>query len=247
MTDDGHRDEWAAAAEDDDVLYDGLDEDGRNQDDAPPLPGLYSRVSMVIFSPGHLFPRLAARPAWFGATVVVAAFGALAVFLPSTVPGLPSGQGAEGFDGATIARVATLVLVLPFALIGVLIASGFTYVALVFIRGDEATFRQHLSVISHSMVLSGLGSVALLAMSLMGLSPGPETLTVGGLLPFLPDGFLSSFLGKVQLFGLWFAVVAGLGLSLLDPRRRWGPTAAVTVGMTLVGALIVTVVTSAFL
>lgn len=237
---DPHQDEWAAAAEGD------PDAGAMDGDDAPPLPNLLHRVSMVVFSPGDLFPRLAARPAWFGATVVAAAFGALGVFVPSAMPAMPAGQGVEGFEMSTIMRFVSLVIVLPVVLIAVLVASGITYVAFVFVRGDEATFRQHLSVMSHSMILNSLATVALLAMSAAGLSPGPETLSVGGLAPFLPDGFLSSFLGRVSLFGLWYAVVAGLGLSLLDPRRRWGPTAAVTVGMTLAFALIGTAVFSAF-
>ena len=62
-----HRDEWAAAAEGD------PDAGGIDGDDAPPLPNLLHRASMVVFGPGDLFPRLAARPAWFGAAVVAAA------------------------------------------------------------------------------------------------------------------------------------------------------------------------------
>lgn len=231
---DPHRDEWAAAAEGD------PDAGGIDSDDAPPLPNLFHRVSMVVFSPGDLFPRLAARPAWFGATVVAAALGALLVFVPSAVPGLSEATSDQNLEleVAKFMQAAMPALVLAGTLVSVLVVSGLTYVAFVFVRGDEATFKQHLSVISHSWILNGLASVALLAMSAAGLAPSLDTVTVGALLPFLPDGFLSSFLDEVSLFGLWSAVVAGLGLSLLDPRRRWGPTAAVTVGMTLAFALV---------
>jgi len=236
---DPHQDEWAAAAEGD------PDAGAMDGDDAPPLPNLLHRVSMVVFSPGDLFPRLAARPAWFGATVVAAAFGALLVFAPSAVQELAEATSGQGFEMTKFIQVIWLALALPGTVVQVLVVSGLTYAALVFVRGDEATFKQHLSVISHAWILNGLASVAILAMSAAGLSSGPDTVTVGALLPFLPDGFLSNFLNEVSLFWLWSAVVAGLGLSLLDPRRRWGPTAAVTVAMTLVVALIGAVFASA--
>lgn len=231
---DSHRDEWAAAAEGD------PDARGIEGDDAPPLPNLFHRVTMVVFSPGDLFPRLAARPAWFGATVVAAVLSALLAFVPSAMPGLAEATSDQGIEleMVKVMRMAMPAVLLAVTLVSVLVVSGLTYVAFVFVRGDEATFKQHLSVISHSWILNGLASAAILAMFAAGLSPSLDTVTVGALLPFLPDGFLSSFLDQVSLFGLWSAVIAGLGLSLLDPRRRWGPTAAVTVGMTLALALV---------
>ena len=249
---DPHGEEWAAR----DDAPDGGSPDGTSAPDAeaPPLPGLFRRAVMVVVSPGDVFPALAARPKWFGAVLLAAAFLYLTVFLPSdALPEQMSRQGAAAPEMPAAMGVIIKVIAIPgtlaITLVSVLAASGLTYVALVFVRGDEATFKQHLSVMSHSWIITYLGVAAVLVMSWAGLSVRMESLSVGGLLPFLPDGFLARFLRQVGLFSLWGAVVAGLGLSLLDPRRRWAPTAAVTVGLalafTLLEALLMSLVASA--
>lgn len=227
-----------------------LDDSGVPDDEAPPLPGLFRRAGMVVLSPGDLFPALAARPKWFGAMLLAALLTATTGLVPQEVLlEQIARQGAAAQEmalGAVVLRLSSVVGMLVFIPISALVVSGLTYVALVFVRGDEATFKQHLSVISHSGIINGLGVLAFLALAHGGLSVGAESLSVGGLLPFLPDGFLARFLGQVSLFSLWSAVVAGLGLSLLDPRRRWAPTAMVTVGLTLAFPLLVTAIGSAF-
>lgn len=246
---DPHGEEWAAR----DDAPDGNGPDGTSAPDAeaPPLPGLFRRAVMVVVSPGDVFPALAARPKWFGAALLAAAVQCLAVFLPSDVlPDLARQGGSAAPEMPASVGVILKLVIIPASLattmLGVLATSGVTYFALVFLRGDEATFKQHLSVISHSWIISGLGVAALLVMSWVGLSVRMESLSVGGLLPFLPDGFFARFLNQVGLFSLWAAVVAGLGLSLLDPRRRWAPTAAVTVGVALAFALLGALIMSAF-
>ena len=240
---DAHRDDWTA---EDDALHGGNAPDA----EAPPLPGLFRRAVMVVFSPGDLFPALAARPKWFGAMVLAGVLGATVGLAPSEAlmeqwaRNAPPGQDIS--IPFAVIRLMSL-LALPFTLLQVAVVSGLTYVALVFVRGDEATFKQHMSVISHAFVINHLGAVIFLALAYAGMSPNAESFSVGGLLPFLPEeGFLARFLGQVQLISLWSAVVAGLGLSLLDPRRRWAPTAAVTVGLTLAFGLLSAVIGSAF-
>lgn len=238
---DAHRDDWTA---EDDALH------GGNAPDAggTALPGLFRRAVMVVFSPGDLFPALAARPKWFGAMVLAGVLGATVGLAPSEALMEQWARNAPGQEisiPVALIRLMSL-LALPFTLLQVAVVSGLTYVALVFVRGDEATFKQHMSVISHSLVINHLGAVIFLALAYAGMSPNAERFSVGGLLPFLPEeGFLARFLGQVQLIWLWSAVVAGLGLSLLDPRRRWAPTAAVTVGLTLAFALLSAVIVSA--
>lgn len=246
---DPHGEEWAAR----DDAPDGSAPDGTSAPDAeaPPLPGLFRRAVMVVVSPGDVFPALAARPKWFGAVLLAAAFGCLEALLPSdALPEQLTRQGAAAPDIPASVVVFLQLLVIPATLavylVLVLAASGLTYVALVFLRGDEATFKQHLSVMSHAWIITGLGFAVLFVMNQVGLSVRAESLSVGGLLPFLPDGFLARFLRLVSLFSLWGAVVAGLGLSLLDPRRRWAPTAAVTVGLVLAFALLGALLMSAF-
>lgn len=70
--------------------------------------------------------------------------------------------------------------------------------------------------------------------------------SVGTFMPFVPEGYLASVLGGMDLFSVWVAVVAGLGLSLLDERRRWAPTAAITVALMVVAPAMLTALPTLF-
>ena len=121
-----------------------------------------------------------------------------------------------------------------FLLILPVILSVLSYVIFVFIRGDRSTFKQHLCVMSHAGVISALGALATVPLRTVNAQ---DTLSLGDLTPFL-DGYVSAVLNGVDLFVLWATIVAGLGLSLIDPRRRWAPTAAVLVVILLLTAMI---------
>ncbi|MDE2763354.1 MAG: YIP1 family protein [Gemmatimonadota bacterium] len=213
--------------------------------ETPPRPAFLKRLWMVLVRPEELFTALAANPAWFP----VAAFTAVVVGISLAL--IP----AEVFYGAVaeqatspeqlgdlqeapmilykslgVASGAVVVLVLP------VIVSLVTSVLFIFMRGDRASFRQHLCVISHAGVILALGALLVTPLRIRSLNI-EETLAVGDFFPFL-DGFLYNVLNGLDLFTLWSTVVAGLGLSLLDERRRWGPTAAVLVAIVVVLAVI---------
>lgn len=210
----------------------------------PPRPPFFKRLWMVLVKPDELFTALAANPAWFP----MAAFTAVVVGVAMAV------TPAEVFYGAAAARASPeqvgdqqAVSMMWYKVPGIVFGAGamlllplilglVTWVLFVFMRGDRATFRQHLCVISHTGVISALGALLLTPLRIRSLNI-EETLSVGSFFPFL-DGFLYNVLNGLDLFALWSCVVAGLGLSLLDERRRWGPTAAVLVAIVVVLAVI---------
>ena len=215
------------------------DETGRagapGAEDPPPRPNFFKRLWMVLFQPGDLFRALAANPAWFpmAAFVALVAGAGMAVipadaFYETVAANTPPEQMGElrNVPAAWIKWpwVGGIMLLGP---IGPVFLSLISYVIFVFMRGDRATFKQHLCVMAHAGVITALGAVLTAPVRIAGGNV-QDTLALGDLTPFL-DGYLYNVLSLLDLFALWATVVAGLGLSVIDPRRRWGTTAAVLV------------------
>lgn len=226
--------------------------DQQSQDDAPQLPNFFVRVAMVLFQPAALFQALAARPAWFPMLAFVSlAIGAAMLFLPGEVwlemmrQGSPEGAEAMGDIGASVMKFFVALASTAGPFLFTLFFAGVTYVALVFVRGDEATFRQHLSILAHSQIIGTLGTWFMLPFKSQKMDP-TFSFSVGTFMPFLPESYLTSVLGAMDIFGVWTAVVAGLGLSLLDSRRRWAPTAVVTVVVMVVIPAMLAALTTLF-
>ena len=209
--------------------------EGSATDEPPPRPNFFKRIGMVLFKPGELFEALAPNPAWFPMAALVAAIVGLSMlltpaeaFYETAIASTPPEQRAElQSQPWEIYKYMAAIFATVFVLVLPVILSLLSYVIFVFMRGDEATFRQHLCVMSHTVAIP----LRIVHMN------AQESLSLGDLTPFL-DGFAYYLLNGMDLFAIWACVVAGLGLSLLDPRRRWGPTATVLVGILVVFATI---------
>jgi hypothetical protein len=118
-----------------------------------------------------------------------------------------------------------------------IVLSAITYVIFVFIRGDEARIKQHICVVAHAGVISALGAILNAIVNMRG-GALQETLSVGTFFPFLPDGYFTELLLALDLFQLWGAAVAGIGLAAIDPRRSAGSTAAILIALVVVIGLI---------
>ena len=213
-------------------------------EEPPPRPAFVRRLWMVFGQPGDLFRALALNPAWFPVTLFVAFVVGAAIFLlpgeafealwdnvppeqRDQMPDIPA--GVMRTVGAGGAALVTLISPLVFTLV--------TYVIFVFIRGDRATFRQHLCVNAHAGVVAAVGHVLLYPLRVRSLDV-EQTLSVGSFFPFLPEGFLFEMLSALDLFPLWSCIVAGIGLAVIDERRSATSTAMVLVGVLVVIAVI---------
>ena len=210
----------------------------------PPRPAFVRRLWMVFVQPGDLFRALALNPAWFPVAVFVALVAGASMFLLpgeafesmwDSVPPEQRDQMPElppGFMRAMITGGALLVtLIFP-----VVISLG-TYVILVFIRGDRATFRQHLCVNAHTGLISALGALFLFPLPMRSLD-FQQALSIGSFFPFLPEGFAADLLAGLDLFGLWTCIVAGIGLAAIDERRSATSTATILVAILVLFAVI---------
>ena len=209
----------------------------------PPRPAFVRRLWMILVQPGELFKALADNPAWFPmAAFTAATVGIVLGLTPAEVFYETAASNTSPEQLGDLQAVPMIWYKLPVAVFGTgvvlfmpVILSLVTYVIFVFMRGDRATFRQHLCVMSHAGVITAVGAVLLAPLRIRNLD-FEATVSVGSFFPFL-DGFLLDVLNGLDLFALWGSVVAGLGLSLLDPRRRWVPTAVVLVALVVVLAV----------
>lgn len=213
-------------------------------DEPPPRPPFFRRLWMGFVKPGELFGALARNPAWFPIAALVAlVVGAATWVLPieafdSIQADIPAEQREQmpdlppGFFRAFTSGGALLVTFLFPVVISLV-----TYVIFVFIRGDRATYKQHLCVNAHTGVIAAAGNLFLLPLRMRGLD-FQQTLSVGSFFGFLPDGYLSDVLGGLDLFSLWSCIVAGIGLAAIDPRRSAKSTAIILVGILLAFAMI---------
>ncbi len=223
--------------------------DWGDEPELPPRPPFFNRLWMVFAQPGRLFTELARNPAWFPVTLVVAAVTATVMwftpeelFRQAALSGVSGEQAAEVAEG--MAQVPPIIIkggAVAVAFIGSLlfpiILSVIAYVIFVFIRGDEARFKQHLCVFAHAGVISVLGAMVNGVVNNLG-GRLEETLSVGTFFPFLPDGYFTELLLALDLFQLWGAAVAGIGLAAIDPRRSAGSTAAILIALVVVVGLI---------
>ena len=210
----------------------------------PPRPAFVHRLWMVFAQPRDLFRELVLNPAWFPVAVLVALVTGVSMFLipveafeafggnippeqRDQMPDLPP----EFFRAMTSAGALAVTLLFP------VVISVVTYVIFVFIRGDRATFRQHLCVNAHTGVISALGALFMIPLRARNLD-FDQTLSVGSFFGFLPEGYLAGLLGGIDLFALWACIVAGIGLAAIDERRSAKSTATILVGLLVVFAAI---------
>lgn len=213
-------------------------------DEPPPRPAFFRRLWMIFVQPGQLFAALAQNPAWLPVAALVAlvvggtlwvlpveAFDAIRNNIPAEqreqMPDVPP----ELFRTMTAGGATLFTFLFP------VLISLLTYVLFVFIRGDRATFRQHLCVNAHTGVIAALGALFTLPLRMRSLD-FEQTLSVGSFFGFLPDGYVSGVLAGLDLFALWSCIVAGIGLAAIDPRRSGKSTAIILIGILLAFAMI---------
>lgn len=216
-------------------------------EEPPPRPNFVSRLWMVFARPADLFKALAANPAWFPMAVFSGlVIGVSMAVLPAEAFYETATANMQPEQVAEMREVPLALIKWPWVgavmLLGPVILvflSLVSYVIFVFMRGDRATFKQHLCVMAHAGIITAVGSLLVAPIRIATLNV-QESLALGDLTPFL-DGYLYNVLNLLDLFALWATVMAGLGLSVIDPRRRWAPTAAVLLliflVLVMVGAL----------
>jgi len=236
-------------------------------DQSPRPMGLVSRIVGVIFSPRATYTAIAARPTVFGVlTVTLLLSAAMTLWLLSSEAGQRAlaaqieesmRQAAERGQEITPQAqqtMATIVKALGVvaAVAQVVIAPAILALMAVILRGilnfaygAKASFRQLFAIVAHSSVISAV--VTMFSVPLMHYKEdmvSPTRLSV--LLPMLPEkSFISSFLGAIDLWIIWWICNLAIGLAVVY-KRRTGPLAGTLLGVYGTLALLIAAVRSAF-
>jgi|ERR1017187_1851425 hypothetical protein len=210
------------------------------------LPGVIARAIGIITSPRATYEKVVRKPKVIGILALVALImgGSQAAFMLT-----PQGQGAwldkqaeqsektnkifgiQPTAEQTAQQEQVMKKMAPYvgygALLGMfvflpifmLIMSGIYWAIFNAALGGTASFRQVMSVLAHSAVISSLGAVfgMIMAFALGTITNFPAN--VGLLLPFLNEGgFAANLVGVVDLFIVWSVIVTAIGFGVLYRR-----------------------------
>lgn len=216
----------------------------------PTGPGLSEpqRLINTFIAPSKTFTDIRRNASWWVPWLISAVFallfGIVAVqkidmvhFVQQQIEKSPSAQSrmeratpAQREQGmalqATITKATFYVLPL-FTLIGGLLTAAVLMAIFNFILGAEVTFSRALAVTFYAF-LPGIIKSILLCVSLFA-SSDPSTIDIAGnpmptnpafFLDPLGNKFLYTFLGYVDIFAIWYAVLLGLGFATVSANRK---------------------------
>lgn len=186
------------------------------------VPNLLTRIGQVFFSPGQLFDALKQRPVWLDALlVVIALYVVMGLLMPESVI-VELMQLQSGQQELTPEQMAIPIAIWRYTqwlgvIFSVLVTAGFLILVYNVLLGGEARFRQLFSAACHAMILAAAGGI--ITAFLSRRSGEFETLGLNLLIPGLSEGFLSRFLQGMGVFSIWVAIVLGIAVSRIYPKR----------------------------
>lgn len=211
------------------------------------LPGLPTRLAQVFFSPSAVFEKLKYEPVWLGALLVGSVVVALAnAAIPAelyeqTIREQTIQAGGEIPDDvgqfAQIAKWASVIGAPVFWTVIAVVGCAVNLLVFKVLFGYQATFRQYFSATSHALFITALGAVLLAPLRVVTQN-AQLMLTAGALLPVLEEGFFARFLGYLDLFNVWVAVVFGIAAAVVDGRKGAGPSVGISLGVSCLIAVI---------
>ncbi len=235
---------------------------------APSEMGLFARAIGVITAPRATFERVVANPRPVGILFLVAFVISLAAGLPqfsekARLATLENQvQQNERFTGRAMTEpeyaraeslshynpyfaVAGSFIMLP--IISLLFAAVY-WVVFNTVLGGAASFKQVLTIVTHSQVVGALGAAIGAPIQLMQdkmTTGGPFNL--GALVPGLAEGSpLATFLGFTSVFTIWGLIVTGIGLAVLYKRKSLNISIGLIVAYVAVAYTLTSVLSSMF-
>lgn len=226
--------------------------------DSAPIPGLLSRAIGIITSPGAMYAHVVRSPKVAGMMFLVAVLQGLAIGVPQfTDRGKAAAlemqvQMIENFGGTVTdemyqqmeqrsrnsnlgayTTIAGQFAGVPF---GALVITVILWGVFNTIMGGTATFKQVMSVLVHSQIISALGTVfSAPIMYARGVMTAGSVANLGAALPMLDESsFAAKALGSVDLFVIWWIIVLSIGLATLFKRK----TAGIATGLFVVYGII---------
>ena len=182
------------------------------------FPNLIQRVMLVYFSPVKLGEILRARSPWFWTlTIVAVVSGVVWSVLPAELMQAaaeagsaqrPQGQEIDPETIVKMTRIFGTLGVVVMSYVAAAVIAGVLFLAFGVALGQEITFKQHLSAISHVYWINLIGFLVLVPIWI-AKTDIRVTLGFGLLLPDAPETFVGHLLNAITLFGLWSTVALG--------------------------------------
>lgn len=204
---------------------------------------VFARFIGILTAPRATYESVVAHPKWLGMYLLTATLIAFGAALPMTTD---AGKQAavdqqvsaiEGFGmqvsdeqyaamhkGTAILPYTTGVSVLVGMVLVFVVMSGILFAIFNAAMGGEARYKQVLTVLVHSSVISAVGAAFAGPLNYFrGSVQSPATL--GALLLMLDEkSFIGKLAGMVDLFTIWGLIVLAIGLAVLY-RRKTQPIA----------------------
>lgn len=206
---------------------------------------LPARVVRLFVSPAALFDELRVRPRWIGALLLVVAIALLvAALIPSDVvmeyvrqqmtrgrPDVPADAVERGLG---VARFTRFVGPVVGTAVGAFLISAVLFLIYELGMGGEAGFKPVLASTSHTLLIPTIGNLLTLPI-ILRTGDLQASLSLDLLMPGMSHaGYAFRLLHGLNLFGLWGAVVLGIAMSRLYPKRSAGGAITLTVALYLV-------------
>jgi hypothetical protein len=208
----------------------------------PALPNLAVRVFQVVVSPSRLFDGLRTQPRWLGALLLVVGIALVTSFLiPSDIitesvrqqmlRAQPDAAPEAIERGMAVARIFRFAGPLVFMPIIMVVISAVLFLVYEMGMGGEAGFRSVLASTSHAFLIPSLGSLVTLPVVIKARNL-QASLSLDLLAPGFDQGsYAYRFLHGMGIFGVWGAIVLGLGMSRIYPKRSTGGSIALVLGL----------------
>jgi hypothetical protein len=217
---------------------------------APSVPSLPVRLFKVFVSPGELFEGLRHKPVWFGALAVGAVLVAVSMALipmelweemlreQAMEQSMRTGQPVPDNFGATsnVVRIFSIIGPLVTLFIWAFLLTSIVTFIFAFVLGDEGTYKQYLSVVSHGMFIGAVGGLLITPLRIMEQDI-QLTLSLGTFFSF-GEGYFSRVMRMMDLFQLWASAVMAIGATKIYPRRGLKSALVVFLGLAVLMALL---------
>ncbi|HEY0871863.1 MAG TPA: YIP1 family protein [Vicinamibacterales bacterium] len=209
----------------------------------PAEMNVISRFIGIITSPRDTFASVVARPKWLVMYLLTAIIMAIFAALPMTTDAgqqavldqQVSSMEAFGFDVSdqmyeqmrartAFAAYQTAGSMLFIMIIWWAVLAGILWAVFNAAMGGDARYKQVLSVLIHSAVISALGQVFTGTINYFRGAVTSAT-SLSAILPiFEEDTFAGRLAGAIDLFAIWWIIVLAIGLGVLY-RRKTQPIA----------------------
>jgi hypothetical protein len=221
-----------------------MSSDPPSREGAVPAPRRISfpgRVIGVFVSPGATFDDIRERPNWIlPLLVLMGVYLAVALVIPEslyreTVEAQMAAQGREippqqMQTALTMARIFGYLGAVVFPPLGALATAGLLFLVFVLLAGADARFSAVFSATLYANLIAALGAIVTTPVAI-AQEDLQARLSFALLVPGLEEGLLYALLNGITIFGLWTAIVLGIGAARISRTVSTGAAVGIVLGL----------------